>query len=199
VFIRKKEVTVRAKYFLLLSLLVILLLDAVPAHAQENRSTEERDGEKKTHEWINLESTINARPEYVWSAVHDARTKYPGLASAKIISQDDQKSVFEQRFLVPFVGYTSCTFSLVDLPPDRLEYKLLKSTFFSALDGTWILSPAADGHSTDVKLSCHVAGKGVVPNFVLKKVLSRKLGKQLDFVKTTAEKKEVETKASETN
>jgi len=169
-----------------------------PANAQESQPVEEHGDEKKIRESLKLKVTINARSEFVWSAVHDARTKYPGLTSAKMISEDEQKSVFEQTFQVPFIGYTNCTFALTDYPPGRLEYKLLQSTYFSVLDGTWILIPGVDGHSTDVEVSCNVAGKGIVPRFVLKMILSRKLAKQVDFVKAVAENKELETKSSQT-
>jgi hypothetical protein len=185
------------KQQLLPLLVAVLLFSTLPVRAQENQTAQDCEREKKTRETLRLVATIKARPECVWSSVHDARTKYPGLASAKMISEDERGSVFEQTFVVPFIGDTSCTFSLCDIPPSRMDYKLIESNIFSAIDGSWLLAPGLDGHSTSVELSCYVTAKRVLPKFLLKLILGRKLGKQLDFVKTTAEKKELEMQATE--
>jgi hypothetical protein len=165
--------------------------------ADQNQSEEDNAAEKKAHVSLKLSTDVKARPEFVWSSIHDARTKYPGLQSAKIISEDDRSSVFEQKFMVPFLGEATSRFSLTDSPPDKVDYKLLDSTAFAIMDGSWILAPQSDGKSTNVEVSCNVATKRIFPKLILKMMLGRKLAKQLDFVKTTAEGKEADEQAAQ--
>jgi len=174
------------------SLIFVFLLGLGMAGADENQAAEDGVGERKARVSHKLSATIKARPEFVWSSIHEARTKYPGLESAKVISEDERGSVFEQKFVVPFLGEATSRFALSDLPPNRVDYKLLNSDLFTIMDGSWILAPEQDGHSTRVEVSCHVTAKRILPKLLLKVMLERKLTKQLDFVKTTAEKKELE-------
>jgi hypothetical protein len=165
--------------------------------ASENQSEEVTEAEKKAHVLLKLTAVVKAPMELVWKSIHDARTKYPGLQSAKVISEDERGSVFEQKFLVPFLGEATSKFSLVDTPPGRVDYKLLESNAFSVMDGTWTLTPESDGRSTKVEVSCRVATKGIFPKLILKVMLGKKLTKQLAFVKTTAERREAEEQEAE--
>jgi Polyketide cyclase / dehydrase and lipid transport len=165
--------------------------------ASENQSEEVSEAEKKAHVSLKLTAVVKAPPELVWKSIHDARTKYPGLQSAKVISEDERGSVFEQQFLVPFLGESTSKFSLADTPPGRVDYKLLESNVFSVMDGTWTLTPEPDGRSTKLAVTCRIATKGIFPKLILKVMLGKKLTKQLAFVKTTAERKEAEELGAE--
>jgi hypothetical protein len=179
------------------ALVLVFLLAAGMAGADEKQAVEDGAAERKAHVSQKLSATVKARPEFVWSSIHEARTKYPGLVSAKVISEDERGSVFEQQFVVPFLGDSTSRFALSDSPPNRVDYKLLDSNIFSVMDGSWILASELGGRSTSVEVSCHITAKRILPKWLLKMMLERKLAKQLDFVKTTAESKETEAEAAE--
>jgi len=179
------------------SSIVVLLFSVGMLEASGSSVAEETACERKARVPLKLNAIVKARSELVLSSIHEARTEYPGLKSGKVLSEDKQGSLIQQKFTVPFLGEATSTFRCTDVAPNRMDYKLVHSNIFTVMDGSWMLSPGLREHSTRVDLSCYVAAKNALPKLILKLMLGRKLGKQLDFVRTTAETKEVQLEAIE--
>jgi hypothetical protein len=73
-----------------------------------------------------------------------------------------------------------------------MDYKLLTSDTFTTFDGSWIMTPGSDGHSTRLSLSCDAVPKRAVSSFFLHMIIAGKVKKRLVFVKTIAEQKEIQ-------
>jgi len=135
---------------------------------------------------------VKARPQAIWLSILEARTADPGLTSCKMLSENGRRSVLKETFMVPVLGDVGCTLSLLDSPPNRMDYKLINSDTFTTFDGSWVMTPGANEHSTRLVLSCDAVPKRAVPPFFLHMVIDRKVKKRLDFVKTLAERKEIQ-------
>jgi len=177
---------------------VVALFLSIGTTAASNVNSSEAGSDKsrKPREPVTANITIKARSDLVWLSIHEARTEDPELLSCKVIKEDGRCSTVKETFAIPVVGEATCIISLIDSPPNRIDYKLMESDTFKAFDGRWTLVPSSDGQSTRLELSCNTDLKIGVPQFLLRMVAARKIGKRLDFVKTLAEKKELQMSAT---
>ncbi len=150
-------------------------------------------GDVKTDVRLRSSVMIKANKNLVWLSIHEYRTNYEELVYAKVLFREGPTSIIEQQFAVARLGKATCTFLDTDCPPDKITYQLLKSNLFSAMDGSWVMTPIADGKSTRLDLYCHAGIQGKVPRFLLRFGLSRSLKKRLESVKRAAEKKALTT------
>ncbi len=155
-----------------------------------DQDQQEKVGDMKSDVRIRASTFIRARPALVWSSIHEQRTGYSELEYAHVLSQDGPICITEQRFSVSLLGKTTCTFRETDHPPNEIDYELLKSDMFSAMDGKWVLSPTPNGRETRLDLYCHAGVRKPVPRFLLKLALSRSLKRHLIAIKKAAEKKQ---------
>ncbi len=132
---------------------------------------------------------IHASPEVVWHTVHRQRQSDPDLAYSKVLERTDEtRSVLEQKFVfLPVVGTAVCKMVHVEVPLKRIDYKLVESDHFRAMEGSWILTPHHSGKSTYLQLSSHLKLSFIVPQLILEKITARKLHKRLANVKAMAE------------
>jgi len=130
-----------------------------------------------------------ASPEVVWHTVHRQRQSDPDLAYSKVLERTDEtRSVLEQKFVfLPVVGTAVCKMVHVEVPLKRIDYKLVESDHFRAMEGSWILTPHHSGKSTYLQLSSHLKLSFIVPQLILEKITARKLHKRLANVKAMAE------------
>jgi hypothetical protein len=145
-------------------------------------------GDAKTDVRLRSSVLIKAKPNLVWLCIHEQRTGYPELEYAKVLAHDDITTILEQRFNVALLGKATCTIVDTDRPPNRIDYKLLKSDMFSVMDGSWIMTPAPDNQSTRLELYCHAGVLKQVPRIFLKIGTALSLKRHLEAVKRLAEK-----------
>lgn len=146
-------------------------------------------GKAKQSDWVKGQVTIKAPPSTVWYSVHEERKKDPDLAYSKVIEQCENEATIEQKFvLIPMLGSAVCLMKQSEVPLKRIDYYLLKSDHFKAMEGSWILTPSADGKSTVLELNSHIDLGMPVPRWFLNSTLSRKIDRRLSHVKTMAEK-----------
>jgi hypothetical protein len=134
---------------------------------------------------------VKASPAIVWHAIHEERHKNPDLAYSKVISGGESKaeSILEEKFvLLPVIGEATATLKMNETPMSRIDFKLVKSDLFKAMEGAWILTPADDGRSTVLELNSHLQMSFGVPSMILTSLTSRKLERRVTHVKDMAEK-----------
>lgn len=133
--------------------------------------------------------TIKAPPEVVWEAVHEQRKSDPELAYSKVLKQGVNESTLEQKFtVIPMIGSAVCVMNTQEVPNRRIDYQMVKSDRFKAMEGSWVLTPSLDGKSTTLELSSHVDLGLPVPRGMMNGVTQKKLERRLAHVRELAEK-----------
>lgn len=155
-----------------------------------------KDQDKKN--WVKAKVLIDAPPNIVWDTVHDERKKDPDLAYSKVLSQKDNHAVLEQKFqLIPVIGTSVCKMSNDEIPGRRIDYKLLHSDRFKAMEGSWILTPTENGKKTELELVTHLDLGLPVPEGMMNNATGKKLQRRLGNVKKMAERIQQQVAASE--
>lgn len=155
-----------------------------------------KDQDKKN--WVQAKIVIDAPPSIVWDTVHDERKKDPDLAYSKVLSQKDNHAILEQKFqLIPVFGTSVCKMSNDEVPGKRIDYKLLHSDRFKAMEGSWVLNPVDNGKKTELVLSTHIDLGIPAPESMMNNVTGKKLQRRLGNVKKMAERIQAQVAASE--
>jgi ribosome-associated toxin RatA of RatAB toxin-antitoxin module len=146
-------------------------------------------GDGKGATWCTARTPIKAPPEIVWRAVHDERQNDPDISYSKVLEQSENQFKLEQKFcFIPFLGTSTCVTHQTEVPNQRIDYKLVKSDHFKAMEGSWVLSPADGGKSTVLEFSSHLDLGLPVPKCLMDGVTSKKMEKRLAHIKVMAEK-----------
>ncbi len=141
------------------------------------------------HRWVKATILINARPDIVWHAVHEERKSDPDLAYSKVVSQEHNRLTLEQKFaFLPVIGTATCLMLNEEVPHERIDYRLLKSDHFKAMEGSWVLTPHSEGHRTILELSTYLDLGYPIPRTLIDGVTSQKLQRRLTNVKLMSEK-----------
>ncbi len=131
---------------------------------------------------------IKAPLDVVWYSVHEERKHDPDIAYSKIIEQGVNEQKLEQKFcLLPVIGSATCLMHHTEVPNQRIDYKLLKSDHFKAMEGSWIFTPAENGKATVLELSTHLDMGVPVPKMIFNNLTQKKLDKRLAHIKEMAE------------
>ena len=137
--------------------------------------------------WVTAKVQIKANPATVWEAVHEERKTDPDLAYSKILEEEKNEITLEQKFqLLPIVGTSVCVIKSNEVPYKRIDYHLLKSDRFKAVEGSWILQPTADG-GTILELGSFIDIGIPAPRAMVEGVAGRKLERRLTNVRKVAE------------
>lgn len=141
------------------------------------------------HKWVKAKILINASPHVVWETIHEERKKDPDLAYSKILSQDSEtQATLEQKFcLIPVIGTSTCVMRNVEVPLERIDYNMIRSDRFKALEGSWVLSPGTQPNETALELSSFVDMGLPIPRGMIEGITAKKLQRRLANVKTMAE------------
>ncbi len=184
------------------TLMVIASLNVSTQVVQAKSKTENtevsyiKDQDKKN--WVQAKVVIDAPPSIVWDTVHDERKKDPDLAYSKVLSQKDNHAILEQKFqLIPVFGTSVCKMSNDEVPGKRIDYKLLHSDRFKAMEGSWVLNPIDNGKKTELVLSTHIDLGIPAPESMMNNVTGKKLQRRLGNVKKMAERIQSQVAASE--
>ncbi len=146
--------------------------------------------ETKGVTWCTARTTIKAPPEVVWKAVHDERQNDPDIAYSKVLEQGENQYKLEQKFcLIPVLGTSTCVTHHVEVPNERIDYKLIHSDHFKAMEGSWVLSSLDGGKSTQLEFSSHLDLGLPVPRMLMDSITSKKMEKRLAGIKKMAEER----------
>ncbi len=137
--------------------------------------------------WVTAKVRINAHPSAVWDAVHEERKSDPDLAYSKVLEENKNETTFEQKFqLLPIVGTSVCVIKSNEVPLKRIDYYLLKSDRFKAVEGSWILQPTDDG-GTILELGSFIDIGVPAPRTWVEGIAGKKLERRLTNVRKVAE------------
>jgi len=144
---------------------------------------------KSKVQWVSDTVLIKAPCDQVWRTIHEERTKDPDLAYSKVIEQiSPTECKLEQKFnFLPVIGTSVCLMSNKEVVNERIDYALLSSDRFKAMEGSWVLTPCEDGHATKLQLSSHLDLGLPVPRAFMNSVTSKKIQKRLSNIKYMAE------------
>ncbi len=144
---------------------------------------------KNKEQWVTSSVLIQAPLDQVWRTIHEERLKDPDLAYSKVIEQTSPTECkLEQKFnFLPVIGSSVCLMSNKEVPNQRIDYALLHSDRFKAMEGSWELTPCEDGQATRLQLSSHLDLGIPVPRSFMNSVTSKKMQKRLDNIKLMAE------------
>ncbi|MBP7862167.1 SRPBCC family protein [bacterium] len=195
----KKAATIFATTAVLIAAMHVST-QSVQAKSKDKTSTTQvsyiKDQDKKN--WVQAKVVIDAPPNVVWDTVHDERKKDPDLAYSKVLSQKDNHAVLEQKFqLLPILGTSVCKMSNDEVPGKRIDYKLLHSDRFKAMEGSWVLNPIDNGKKTELVLSTHIDLGFPAPESMMNNATGKKLQRRLGNVKAMAERVQSQVAASE--
>jgi len=156
-----------------------------PCHTLKMR----QHGKTKESDWVKGKVTINAPASTVWYTVHEERKNDPDLAYSKVLEASEHEATLEQKFvLLPMLGSSVCVTKQSEIPLKRIDYYLLRSDHFKAMEGSWVLTPNPDGKSTVLELNSHIDLGMPVPRWFLNATLSKKIDRRLNHVKEMAER-----------
>ena len=161
-------------------------MSAVMLLAAGSVSSEKRKNDKT---WVTGRTVINAPAKIVWETVHEERKHDPDLEYSKVLEKKENECRLEQKFvLIPVIGSAVCEMHNSEVPLKRIDYKLLRSDRFKAMEGSWVLTPGPDGKSTILELSTHLDLGLPIPGNLQTNATKKKLAKRLGNVKRMAEK-----------
>lgn len=157
-----------------LALAALFVVSLPPAWAQENV--------------VSGSISINAPANVVWDAVHSERQNDPDLEYSKVLEQHGNQALIEQKFnALPVIGAAVCQLIQREVPNVRIDYKLVKSDKFKALNGSWVLTASPDGRTTTLELSSHLDTGMAYSQGVIDMLTKKKIDKRLENVKRAAE------------
>lgn len=143
------------------------------------------------HNRLAAKILIHARPETVWDTVHEERHKDPDIAYAKVLSQESNKIILEEKFaLLPVIGTAKCIMKDTEVLNERIDYELVESDHFKAMEGSWVLTACDGGRSTILELSTYLDLGFPIPRMVLDGITAQKLQRRVTNIKSLAEKAE---------
>jgi hypothetical protein len=138
--------------------------------------------------WVTGRVLIKAPPEVVWRTVHEERHKDPDMAYSKVLERGVNEETYEEKFLLlPILGSATCVLKDKETPLKRIDYSLVKSDRFKAMEGSWVFTPCEDGKFTTVELISRVDLGLPVPQNLLDGNLAKKIERRLVHVRSIAE------------
>lgn len=184
--------------FTVVSALCASLLIAVSAPAQAKNKKPVSDAQlareldkaeaEDNSQWSKGTIVIKASPETVWNAVHVQRNSDPDLAYSKVLEQGKNETLLEQKFtFIPVFGSAVCKMKQWEVPLERIDYRMVSSDRFKAMEGSWVFTSLDGGKSTRLDLSTNLDMGIPVPRAMVNTIASRKIGNRLKHVKELAE------------
>jgi hypothetical protein len=177
-------------FFTLLGLVLMPVMSIAEEAPKKNDETQlgiANDKKVNQNKRVRAKVSIKASPHIVWETVHEERKHDPDLEYSKVLEQGKNQAVLEQKFiLIPIIGTAVCKMHNNEIPLERIDYKLIESDRFKAMEGSWILTANSDG-TTILELSSYVDMGTPIPRFLLDNVTVRKLQRRLSNVKKMAE------------
>jgi hypothetical protein len=161
-------------------------------HVDSEKAQVSTEQKANGHRWLKAKILIKANPHVVWETVHEERRKDPDLAYSKVLSEGKNHATLEQKFaLIPVIGTATCVMKNQEVPFERIDYEMVSSDRFKAMEGSWVLTPGADPNSTYLELSTYCDIGIPVPRPMIEGVTAKKLQRRLGHVKEMAESTQV--------
>ena len=112
-------------------------------------------GESHCFKGVTSHVTVQAHPRPIYQAIRDLRLKDDG--DVRVVSEDENQALLEETFDgLPIIGRAKCLYREHYKPFEKIEYKMVESDKFKAFEGTWQITPTADGGACVLQLSSYV-------------------------------------------
>ena len=119
---------------------------------------------------------VKAPAEIVWKEIHESRKKDPDLAYSRVLERSFDEETYEEKFvLIPILGSATCVLKDREVPLRRIDYQLIKSDRFKAMEGSWVLIPAEDGQLTILELTSRIDLGLPIPQSFVDNNLAKKI------------------------
>jgi hypothetical protein len=132
---------------------------------------------------------VNASPKSCWEALRNP-TSCPD--HRRVLSEGDGEAVVEETFdNLPVLHSSTCVFKELETPFKKIEFSLVRSTGFKSMQGSWVITPVADGKSV-VEINSFL-DTGIHLPFARKiasDINEQKCKERLALIKTLAENSE---------
>lgn len=139
------------------------------------------------HRWVKAKMLIQAPSEVVWQSIHNEQSADQDLVYRKVISRGVNDVVSEQKLHhLPIIGTAVSTMHTTEVPLKRIDYEMVKSDHFKALEGSWVLTPGPN-KSTYLELSSYCDIGIPIPRPIRDGITVKKLEKRLANVKKNSE------------
>lgn len=139
------------------------------------------------HRWVKAKMLIQAPSEVVWQSIHNEQSADQDLVYRKVISRGVNDVVSEQKLHhLPIIGTAVSTMHTTEVPLKRIDYEMVKSDHFKALEGSWVFTPGPN-KSTYLELSSYCDIGIPIPRPIRDGITVKKLEKRLANVKKNSE------------
>lgn len=134
---------------------------------------------------------IKASPRTVWNAIHLERSQNPDVEYSRVVQEHGNVKFLEQKFTnIPLLGSVTAVTRQVEDLHKHIDYKLVQSDKFKALEGAWDLAPVNGGRETILQLRSHLDIGVPFSNIFIRSTAQKKLNRRLQNVKNIAEREE---------
>jgi hypothetical protein len=121
----------------------------------------------------------------------------PDVAYTKMLSSGGNHETMEQKFInIPILGSVTAVTKHTKELNKRVDYELVRSSKFKALEGSWELSPMKGGKATSLKLSSLVDIGVPFSGLFIRSATHKKIQRRLANVKKIAERDQAQLAAS---
>jgi hypothetical protein len=154
----------------------------------QGQSVVSSEAKSNGHRWVKAKILINASGPVVWETVHEERKRDPDLEYSKILKSENNQLTLEQKFaLLPVIGTATCVMINREVLNERIDYEMVSSDHFKAMEGSWVLTPGKTPDTTYLELSSYVDMGLPVPRMMIDGITGKKLQRRLANVKIMAE------------
>jgi hypothetical protein len=134
---------------------------------------------------------IKASPRTVWKAIKLQRTQDPEIAFSRVLEDNGENSLLEQKFSnIPFLGSVTAVTKQHVQVNKHIDYSLVRSDKFKALEGAWDLTPVNGGRETMLNLRSHLDIGIPFSGMFIRATAQKKLNRRLGQVKEIAEREQ---------
>ncbi|MBX9770924.1 MAG: hypothetical protein K2X29_06115 [Candidatus Obscuribacterales bacterium] len=110
---------------------------------------------------------IKATPEQVWHAILDV-PESDDMAYSKQIERKGNVAIIEEKYVkLPIIGEAIAVIKQTEDPFKRIDFELVRSDKFKAMEGSWVLTPMDNGKHTLVELSSYTDAGVPIPRFII--------------------------------
>ncbi len=131
---------------------------------------------------------IKAPPEQVWDLILNVDDS-EDTAYSKTLERKGNVSIIEEKYIkLPIIGEAVAVIKQFEDPYKRIDFELVRSDKFKAMEGSWILTPAENGKSTLVELTSYTDTGIPVPRFIVDITTKQRVKGRLHELQAAVEK-----------
>lgn len=164
-------------------------LSASAAESQKIASATKHTTKPKAHH-AKASLLIKATPEMVWHAILDVPDS-EDMAYSKQLERKGNVAIIEEKYVkLPIIGDAIAVIKQTEDPFKRIDFELVRSDKFKAMEGSWVLTPVDNGKHTMVELSSYTDTGVPIPRFIVDITTKQRVKGRLQEVQTAVEKLE---------